>query len=100
MADEGPGHVIGCNGAVVARGCRGSAEVEPRKRLSESQICLLLLLLQLQTEFRDGGILDAFGVEEEGAVRVGATDQQVIGPDGAMADAVGFGWLCGWGWGR
>ncbi len=90
LADEGPGHVIG---AVVARGCHWSAEVEPREGVSGSWICLLLLL-QLQTEFREGGILDAFGVEEEGAAGVGATDDDVIGADGAMADAVGFGWLC------
>ena len=94
LADERPGHVIGCDGAaVVARGCHWSAEVEPREGVSGSWICLLLLL-QLQTEFREGGILDAFGVEEFGAAGVGATDDDVIGADGAMADAVGFGWLC------
>ena len=94
LADERLGHVIGCDGAaVVARGCHWYAELDPREGVSGSWICLLLLL-QLQTEFREGGILDAFGVEEEGAAGVGATDQQVIGADGAVADAVGLGWLC------
>lgn len=44
LADEGPGHVIGRDGAVVARGCHWSAEVEPREGFSENWICMLLLL--------------------------------------------------------